>query len=77
MIDNGIYLLNRALTMVDVEKGSMLRLGNADTIEIVQSLGQGKCLVKSRMGDFVAMEMTLKTLYLEGWLSQTGKNKVA
>jgi len=77
MIDQGSYKLGKSMMMVDVEMGKMLSLAYADTIEVVDSLGAGKCLVRSPKGDFVAMEVTLKKLYLDGWLEKVTRNRAS
>lgn len=68
MLEPGSYKLNKAMTMVDVEVGRMFPLPYGELIEVGRSIGAGRIPVKSSKGEFVAMEKTLKELYLDGWI---------
>jgi hypothetical protein len=75
MIEPGTYVLNKDMTMVDVNLGRMIGLLKGEAVVVKASVGGGKCQLTTPKGDLIAMEMTLKQLQLQGWLNQTSKTK--
>lgn len=75
MIEPGIYKLNKTMTLIDLGSGRMIEVKLGESIQVRASLGGGKCQVTTPRGDLIAMELTLKKLHLDGYLTQTSATK--